>query len=90
MVALYEEIHPKGFEILAVNLREDASTIAGFAEDFDMRFPVLLDRVGQVAGDYYVRAIPTSVFIDDQGIIRYIHIGVLTEEKLQQYIDSMM
>jgi peroxiredoxin len=70
MVELYDEIYDQGFEIVAVNLGEDTNRVAAFVRRFDMRFPVLLDRRLQVASAYHVRGIPTSIFLDEQGIIR--------------------
>lgn len=63
MVKLYDEIRDQGFEIVAVNLRDDMTKITPFVEQFDMRFPVLLDATGLVGAAYYVRGIPTSVFL---------------------------
>jgi thiol-disulfide isomerase/thioredoxin len=90
LVKVYEEVHDQGFEILAVNLRENPSTVSRFVEEFGFRFPVLLDRNGEVGAAYYVVAIPTSVFVDDQGIIRYVLWGALTEQRLRQYVDLLM
>jgi thiol-disulfide isomerase/thioredoxin len=90
MTRLYGELRDEDFEIVAVNLREDAAKVATFAEQFDMTFPVLLDPTGRVGSAYYVRGIPTSIFLDEQGVIQTVHVGTLTDEMLRAYVDQLM
>jgi len=67
MERLQAEMSGRPFRILAVNVQEDAPTVAGFVEEFGYTFPILLDRTGQVAANYSVRGIPTSYFIHPDG-----------------------
>jgi len=89
MVELYDEQGNAEFEILAVNVNEAPDKVRAFVQQNDMHFPVPLDTKGSVAGSYYVRAIPTSLFIDEQGIIVAVHVGTLTEQTLQGYIQQL-
>lgn len=90
MVRLREEFHDQGFEILAVNMRETPYRVTRFVEQYKLRFPVLLDRTGMVSAAYFVRAIPTSIFLDDEGIIRTVHYGAMSESTLRKYIARLM
>jgi peroxiredoxin len=90
MIKLYDELSGKGFVILAVNLREDHDQVAGFVEQNKMRFPVLLDSEGSVGTAYFVRGIPTTVFINDQGIIQAVQMGTLTDAAMRQYVAKLM
>ena len=90
MIKVYDELRDQGFEILAVNLREKESTVAKFAKATKMHFPIVLDGDGKVGAAYYARGIPTSVFVDRQGIIGYVHMGALAEQRLRSYVDSIM
>lgn len=87
---VYNEFHNQGFEIVAVNLREDPTRVAQFARDADMQFPVLLDATGEVATAYFVRGIPTSIFLDEEGIVRAVYVGTLTDETLRGYMADLM
>jgi peroxiredoxin len=71
----YQVWSGKGLVILAVNLGESLSQVQGFVQENQLSFPVLLDGGGEVAGQYGVRAIPTTVFIDGEGITRNIKQG---------------
>ena len=90
MISAYEEYRDQGLEIVAVNMREHPDRVTRFVSDFEMPFPVLLDQSGQIAQSYFVRGIPTSVFLDEEGIIRAVHIGFLTESALRNYVVEMM
>jgi len=89
MVELYDEKGNAELEILAVNVNEAPDKVRTFVQQNDMRFPVPLDTKGSIAGSYFVRAIPTSLFIDEQGIIVAVHVGTLTEQTLQGYIQQL-
>ncbi len=86
MVAYYSEEDEQGLEILAVDLMEDREAVSEYVEAMGMEFPVLLDAKGQVGERYNVRGIPTSVFIDKEGIVRRIHQGTLTDALLKEYV----
>ncbi len=90
MVELYDERRDQGFEIVAVNVAENPANVAGFVERFDMRFPVLLDRTGRVAVAYRVRGMPTSIFVDERGIIQAAVVGALSKPAMRRYVDELM
>lgn len=90
MIEVYDEYHEDGLEIVAVNLREPPETVAEAVEALDMPFTILLDEKGEVGRAYYVRGIPTSVFINEEGIIEAVHVGSLNEELLRKYVQALM
>lgn len=69
METLYQRYHKQGLEILAVDLREDASTVQKYIQDNRYTFPVMLDRDGKIGTVFGVEAIPTSYIIDREGKI---------------------
>ena len=77
MQQIYEEYGPDEFVILAVNsTHQDRLTDAeSFVAERGLTFPILLDTQGQVSSTYQVRSLPTSFFVDRDGIIREIVIG---------------
>ena len=90
MVALYNELKDEGFVIIGVNLRETAAKVEPFIKEYGIEFPVLLDESGQIGAAYYVRGIPTSVFINPEGTIEAVHVGLLTDELLRKYVSQLM
>ncbi len=65
----------KGLVILGMNLSESVATVTEFMKTNGLTFPILLDTGQDVARDYNIRGIPTTFFIDKNGIIREIRIG---------------
>jgi thiol-disulfide isomerase/thioredoxin len=90
MVQLYEEYRAQGFEILAVNLRERAEPVGRYAEQQGMTFPIVMDINGKLGDAFYVRAIPRSIFLDREGVIRIDHTGSLSEEQLREYVETLL
>jgi peroxiredoxin len=72
---VYDERLEPGLVILAVNIGESLTEVEEFMHDYNLSFPVLLDFKGNVAERYNIRAIPTTYFIDGDGIIRDMQIG---------------
>jgi peroxiredoxin len=77
------ESHPK-LVILLVDSSEEAAVVQGFARDFGMTHPVLLDRDGAISIQYRIYAIPTQFFIDSAGIIRGALIEGITPKLLAE------
>ncbi len=67
----------QGFTVLAVDTTyQDEKTAAlAFVTQRSLTFPVLFDLDGSVSRAYQVRSMPTSFFIDRQGVIRQVVIG---------------
>lgn len=86
--ALYEA-HPDDVVILAVNFDEPPEAVAAFANDFGLEFPILLDPGAIVQEVYEIRAYPSTYFVDEEGVIRAVRIGVLTEDLLDQYMAEL-
>lgn len=53
-----------------------AERVARGHTSFEAAFPSVQDRTGQVQLAYQLEGLPTLVVIDQQGIIRHVHVGV--------------
>jgi len=65
----------EGLVVLAIDIGESASTVRAFVKDEGLTFPVLLDTTWDVSFEYYILSIPTTYFIDREGIIQDLKIG---------------
>ncbi len=88
--AAYDKYKDQGFVVLAVDIQETPEVVKPFLQQFGLTFPVVMDRSGAVSSAYRVQAIPTSVFVDRQGVVVDIHRGALTPEVLQGYLDRLI
>lgn len=92
MEALYQEYQDLGFEILAVNVDDEASKADGLLNDIEVSFPVLYDTLGDVSKLYDVSAMPTTVMIDRDGNQRLVHLGYRAgdEKKYEKALKILM
>lgn len=82
--AMYIEYKEQGFMVLAVNstVQDNPLDIAPFTQEYGLTFPILLDETGDVTRAYQVRSLPSSYFINRQGIISEVVIGGPMSEAL--------
>ncbi len=75
--------------IVGVNQAEPADAVRGFAGQFGLTFPIPLDEQAVVSRQYAVRSLPTTFFVDRNGIIRRIQSGPVTEATLAQALKQI-
>ncbi|WP_116809462.1 TlpA family protein disulfide reductase [Steroidobacter cummioxidans] len=76
---LLEQMHKRysslGFTLVGVNVEANTADAERWLKDTPVSFPVLFDRDSKVSKLYDVNAMPSTVFIDRKGNIRYLHRG---------------
>jgi len=76
---LLDQMHKKyeamGFKLLGVNVESDTKDAERWLAKTPVNFPILFDRENKVSELYSVNAMPSSVFIDRKGNVRYLHRG---------------
>jgi thiol-disulfide isomerase/thioredoxin len=72
---LYDKYRGAGFLLLGVNVDDDARRATDLAQKLGLPFPVLLDTDKKVSRMYDLGTMPTSVLIDRDGKVRYLHNG---------------
>ena len=58
---------PEKLLVLAINFKETAGRALQFAKTTGVSLPVLLDRNGQLAGQWGVKVFPTTMLLDSRG-----------------------
>lgn len=74
--------------ILAVNI-DPQLDVKGFAKQYGITFPVLLDEDDHVNTTYKIVAIPTTYFINSKGIIESKFPGAMSEEQMKVYTSKL-
>ena len=89
---LYDKYRASGFTVLAVNIDDDARNAAGMASKLGLRFPVLFDSEKTVSKLYDLKAMPSTVMIDRDGRVRFLHRGYLSgyENTYDQQIRELL
>ena len=75
---LYEKYRASGFVLLGINVDDDTRNAADVAAKLGLKFPVLLDTDKGVSKLYDLSTMPSTVLIDRDGKVRYVHRGYLT------------
>ena len=90
--ALHKKYAALGFTVLGVNVEEDATDAKGFLRNFPVDFPILLDNKNKVSKQYDVIAMPTTVVVDRDGNMRYLHKGYKSgdEDKYRKMVKKLV
>ena len=76
--------------VLAINVQETEELVAAFAEDFEMKMPVVRDENAAIRDLYKVRGMPTSVFIDRAGKVSTYRPGVMSPKMLEELLAPIL
>jgi peroxiredoxin len=76
--------------ILGVNQVEQAKTIEEFARRNGLTYPLLADTEMKVNNLYAVLNLPTTLFIDRNGVVREILIGTISQAVLEDRIEELL
>lgn len=92
---LYEKYKDQGFEIIAVDGKNDTERATKFIEENGLTYTFLENGEGEneIAGRVYkVRGYPSSFLIDRDGKVMYFHIGFEAgdEVHIEEEIQSLL
>ena len=73
--ALYQRYSKLGFTLLGVNVEENSSGADAYLKETPVSFPILFDPKNQVSELYDVNAMPSTVLVDRNGQVRFLHKG---------------
>jgi peroxiredoxin len=78
LAKLYDKYKSSGFVLMGVNVDDDTRNAVALAEKLGVRFPVLLDTDKAVSKAYDLSTMPSTVIIDRDGKVRFVHRGYLS------------
>ncbi len=85
----YEQFKDEGVQVLAVNVGETDLAVNKFSERYDLAFPIVIDKDGQVQSAYGINPLPATFLIDKDGkVVKYIT-GEMTEETIKNYMEQI-
>lgn len=75
--------------VLGVNAGDTRQDALDFMDSLGLTFDVVLDSNYEVEDLYRVRGLPSTFFIDSNGVIQIQHIGFMEESLLMGYLTDM-
>jgi peroxiredoxin len=85
---LYHKYQAAGFTLLGVNVEPKSADAAKFLRATPVSFPILFDTDSKVSKLYSVADMPSTVIVDRNGRVRYIHHGYHAGDE-NEYIDQI-
>ena len=89
LVEIYDELDRDEVEFVGLNLQETPGAVQTFKDEFSIEYPLLLNEGGEITDIYSPIGLPTTWFIDQEGIVRFTFSGPLTKESLQVILDDV-
>ncbi len=77
------------FVMLGIDQKESIDQVSSFLNGKGIDYQILMDYNAKVAGSYKVFMLPTTFFIDKDGMIRFRHYGIMTPDQLAYYLRTL-
>jgi cytochrome c biogenesis protein CcmG, thiol:disulfide interchange protein DsbE len=90
---VYQEYQDQGFTVLAVNMtyQDEPLKLMPFVTEHRLTLPILLDETGDMANSYQLKSLPSSYFINREGIINEVVIGgPMSEALLRTRVENIL
>ena len=88
--ATYEQYRDRGFTVVTINQKEDSRTVAAYMREQGLTLTTLLDNDGAVSAIYQARVLPSSFFVDRNGVIRGIYRGPLPRSVITGTVEQLL
>jgi thiol-disulfide isomerase/thioredoxin len=86
-----ETLYQAGLPVVGVNVGlEESAAVENWIDAVGITFPIVVDDSARTLEALYrIRAMPTTFFIDSDGIIQKVEAGALTESSLEEGLIAM-
>lgn len=81
--------HKANFSIIGINWNDDPKDVKDYINQFKVAFPVTIDGTGDLVTQFHARGQPTNIFIDQNGVISSIVVGMVTPQTLDQQLPKL-
>lgn len=89
LIQARRDLYSSELTVLLIDNNESAEVVQAFMEELGLSMDSLLDPQAKIQFLYRVRGYPSSFFIDEEGVIQDIHIGVMAERQLDGYLSQL-
>jgi peroxiredoxin len=86
----YELHKNRGFLVWGVNAGESTAQAQRFVGEIQVNFPLLLDGDSRTTRLYRVFALPSTFFVDRNGVIQQVVVGAMDERTLESHLKRLL
>ncbi len=87
---VYETYRDRGLALVAINVQETVDVARDYAQRYDLPYTIGADVSGDVFRAYRGFGLPTQLFIDPQGVIRFVVKGPLDVDGASQRVEAIL
>ncbi|MDI6696432.1 MAG: TlpA disulfide reductase family protein [Anaerolineales bacterium] len=84
----YQDRYPN-LVVLGVDEEETPEKVSQFIEQMGITYTIALDQRAEMGRAMRVSFLPTTIFVDEKGEIRFRHYGIMSEEQLVYYLSTL-
>jgi thiol-disulfide isomerase/thioredoxin len=88
MFQSYSEEYPN-IAMLGIDEEEGMDKVSSLISRMGITYPILLDLNAKVGQSYKVYMLPTTIFIDEEGMIRFRHYGTMSQDQFAYYLRTL-
>ncbi|UHA76217.1 redoxin domain-containing protein [Paenibacillus sp. 481] len=86
----WEKWKPEGVEVIGINIGEDKLVVQNYMKKVNVHFPMMLDLKFKARDAFNARGLPATFFVKPDRTVQAIHVGELTTEMLDNYIQQIV
>jgi len=86
----FQTYAPEDVAFLGVAIDDTEKKARAFLNKRGLTFPAGLDKTGRIKKIFGLYGMPTTFFIDKNGIVSYFHAGVVTQDLIKHEIDKLL
>jgi len=87
--ALQQKYGARGFQVVGVDVLENANSAKKFVMEHHLLYPALVDS-GTLRDEYNINGLPVHVFIDRGGVVRNIVVGELSPAEMDENVQRII
>jgi len=90
LAKVFPEYSKKGVVFVGVAINDTETKARKFIGKYNLAFATGLDKSGEIRKNYQIYGMPTTLLVDRQGIIQYLHLGGVTEDSIRHELDKLL
>jgi peroxiredoxin len=89
---LYQKYKDRGFTVVGVSVDQESTNVGSFLKQLKVSFPIVHDKVHEVANRFHPPRMPSSYVVDRNGVVRYVHGGFRSgdDAKLESELNTLL
>ena len=88
--AIHQGYKNKDVMVIGVDILEAENVVRQYVQQGGFSWTFVIDTTGEVADNYGIIAIPTSFFLDKEGVIRAVDVGAIAERAMESQLAKAM